>query len=81
MLTLLAASCILLRRTHVDFRPIILWRDGMLRCFMVLHAETPRAIIHLLKGGQPIEIKQCDTVDEAAHTAESLWTRYVERRC
>jgi hypothetical protein len=53
----------------------------MLRCFMVLHAETPRAIIHLLKGAHPIEIKQCDNVDEAAHTAESLWTRYVERRC
>jgi len=52
-----------------------------LRCLLVLHAESSRAVVQLLKGAQPIEVKQCDSVDEAAHTAESLWARYVERRC
>ena len=65
----------------MDFGPIILWRDGLLRCLLVLHAESSRAVVQLLKGAQPIEVKQCDSVDEAAHTAESLWARYVERRC
>ena len=48
---------------------------------MVLHAESSHAVVQVLKGAQPIEVKQCENVDEAAHTAESLWARYVEHRC